>query len=254
MKIIRCSLGGAAFHAVLEGERVHRIAGDLFGEWSKTGETAALGDVELLPPVEAGNIFAVGFNYRDHAEEFGHPIPETPNIFLKPRGCLAAHGQPVLYPKALTAQVDYEAELVAVIGKPARHVSREDALQYVLGYTCGNDVTARDLQRPDGQWAVCKGFDTFGPVGPWIETEAGPAGLDIEMRVNGEVRQSTNTDQLIFDVPYLVHYLSQAVTLQPGDLIFTGTTSGVGPVRPGDVMEVGIAGIGTLRNPVVAEA
>lgn len=153
---------------------VYTLSGDLFGWWEETGEGFLLDGLKLLPPCSPGKMLAVGFNYRDHAEEFHTPIPTDPNIFLKPPSCLAAHGQKVLYPRALTRQVEYEAELVVVIGRHARHVTPEQAPDYILGYTVGNDVTARDLQSPTGQWALCKGFDTFGPIGPCIVTDVDP--------------------------------------------------------------------------------
>jgi 2-keto-4-pentenoate hydratase/2-oxohepta-3-ene-1,7-dioic acid hydratase in catechol pathway len=244
---------GPAYGCV-EQERVHLISGTPFGEWAPTGEQRPLDQLELLPPCQPTKMLAVGFNYRDHAEEFHHPIPTEPNIFLKPLSCLAASGQRVLYPRELTHQVEYEAELVVVIGRRARHVSQEEAAGHILGYTIGNDVTARDLQSPTGQWALCKGFDTFGPIGPWIDTEVDPRdGLDIASFVNGERKQHSNTKNLIFDPCFLVSYLSKAMTLEPGDVIFTGTPSGVGPVQPGDVMEMRIQGIGSLVNPVAAE-
>ena len=230
----------------VEDDVVYTLSGDLFGWWEETGEGFLLDGLKLLPPCSPGKMLAVGFNYRDHAEEFHTPIPTDPNIFLKPPSCLAAHGQKVLYPRALTRQVEYEAELVVVIGRHARHVTPEQAPDYILGYTVGNDVTARDLQSPTGQWALCKGFDTFGPIGPCIVTDVDPrAGLEIESFVNGERKQHSNTRNLIFDPFHLVSYLSQALTLEPGDVIFTGTPSGVSPVHPGDVMEMRIQGIKT---------
>lgn len=238
----------------VEDDVVYTLSGDLFGWWEETGEGFLLDGLKLLPPCSPGKMLAVGFNYRDHAEEFHTPIPTDPNIFLKPPSCLAAHGQKVLYPRALTRQVEYEAELVVVIGRHARHVTPEQAPDYILGYTVGNDVTARDLQSPTGQWALCKGFDTFGPIGPCIVTDVDPrAGLEIESFVNGERKQHSNTRNLIFDPFHLVSSLSQALTLEPGDVIFTGTPSGVSPVHPGDVMEMRIQGIGSLINPVAAE-
>ena len=164
----------------VEDDVVYTLSGDLFGWWEETGEGFLLDGLKLLPPCSPGKMLAVGFNYRDHAEEFHTPIPTDPNIFLKPPSCLAAHGQKVLYPRALTRHVEYEAELVVVIGRHARHVTPEQAPDYILGYTVGNDVTARDLQSPTGQWALCKGFDTFGPIGPCIVTDVDPrAGLEI---------------------------------------------------------------------------
>ena len=238
----------------LSGDTVQVLNGDLFGTWEESGKTLPLSDVRLLAPCRPTKLICVGFNYRDHAEEFNTPLPEKPNIFMKPLSALTGPEAPVYFPKALAKQVDYEAELVAVIGKKARHVSEADALDYVLGYTIGNDVTARDMQDPTQQWTVCKGFDTFAPIGPWIETGVDPkAGLDISSWVNGERRQHSNTKNLIFDVPYLVSWLSQAMTLEPGDIIFTGTPSGIGPVNVGDVMEMRIQGIGSLLNPIEGE-
>ena len=238
----------------LEGDTVRVLSGDLFDGREESGETLPLSDVRLLAPCQPTKVLCVGFNYRDHAEEFNTPIPEQPNIFMKPLSALTGPEAPVHFPKAMAKQVDYEAELVAVIGRRARHVSVEDAPGYVLGYTIGNDVTARDMQDPTKQWTVCKGFDTFAPIGPWIETAVDPkAGLDISCWVNGQRRQHSNTSNLIFDVPFLVSWLSQAITLEPGDIIFTGTPSGIGPVNPGDVMEIHIQGIGSLFNPIENE-
>ena len=254
-RFIRFQHGERTLYGKLSGDTVHVLSGDLFGERQESGETLPLADVTLLSPCEPAKVFCVGFNYRDHAEEFNTPIPELPNIFMKPVTAVTGPEAPVYYPKVLAKQVDYEAELVAVIGRKARHVSAEDALDYVLGYPIGNDVTARDMQDPTKQWTVCKGFDTFAPIGPWIETDIDPkAGLDISCWVNGERRQHSSTKHLIFDVPYLVSWLSQAITLEPGDVIFTGTPSGIGPVNPGDVMEIRIQGIGSLLNPVEKEA
>ena len=175
-------------------------------------------------------------------------------VAMLPLSALAAPEQEVLFPKCMSHHVEYEAELVIVIGRKTRHVTPEQAVDCIFGYTIGNDVTARDLQDTTKQWSVCKGFDTFAPVGPWIETDIDPrAGLDISSWVNGQRRQHSNTSNLIFDAPYLVSWLSQAMTLEPGDIIFTGTPSGVGPVKPGDVMEMRIQGIGSLFNPVAAE-
>lgn len=254
MRLARCkdSQGNTVVGKVENG-CLYPMEGSFFGEHGFSGSGIALEPLCFLPPVEPSKVLALGFNYRDHAEEFQKPIPKWPNVFMKPNSCLTGHGQPVFLPAKYAKRVDYEAELVVVIGKTARHVRREDALEYVLGYTCGNDVSARNLQAPDNQWAVCKGFDTFGPLGPWVETELDPGSLNIEMLVNGQVRQSTNSRHLIFDVPDLISYLSDVMTLEPGDVIFTGTTSGVGPVEAGDEMEVRIQGIGSLVNRVERE-
>ena len=193
---------------------------------------------------------AVGLSYRDHAAEFGHPVPEEPILFLKPLTALIGPGDRIVYP-AISQRVDYEAELAIVMKRKGRNIPRGQALRYVLGYTCHNDVTARDLQKKDGQWTRAKSFDTFAPLGPCIATGLDPHRLHIEARVNGEVRQSFNSDQLIFDVPTLVAFISQVMTLYPGDVIATGTPPGVGPLKRGDVVEVEVEGIGVLRNPVV---
>lgn len=254
-RFIRFFRHDAPVYGRVEGSTVHVLSGDLFSHWEETGHTLPLEGLTLLPPCQPGKILAVGFNYRDHAQEFHTPIPTEPNIFQKPVSCLAGPGQPVLYPKSLTHQVEYEAELVVVIGRRARHVSRAQALDYVLGYTIGNDVTARDLQTPKNQWSLPKGFDTFGPIGPCIVTDVDPGkGLEISSWVNRQRVQFSNTNNLIFDVPFLVSYLSTAMTLEPGDVIFTGTPSGVGPVQPGDLMEMRIEGIGSLVNPVQQES
>jgi len=192
---------------------------------------------------------AVGLSYRDHAAEFGYPVPDEPILFLKPLTALIGPGDKIVYP-AISQRVDYEAELAIVMKRKGRNIPRGQALRYVLGYTCHNDVTARDLQKKDGQWTRAKSFDTFAPLGPCIATGLDPHRLHIEARVNGEIRQSFNSDQLIFDVPTLVAFVSQVMTLSPGDVIATGTPPGVGPLKRGDVVEVEVEGIGVLRNPV----
>ena len=253
-RFIRFQQNDRIAYGRLEGDTVHVLSGDLFDSREESGETLPLSDVTLLAPTQPSKVLCVGFNYRDHAEEFNTPIPEQPNIFMKPVSAVTGPEAPVYFPKTMVKQVDYEAEMVLVIGKRARHVSVEDAPNYVLGYTIGNDVTARDLQDPTKQWTICKGFDTFAPIGPWIETAVDPkAGLDISSWVNGQRRQHSNTRNLIFDAPYLIHYLSQVMTLEAGDVIFTGTPSGIGPVNPGDVMEMRIQGIGSLCNSVEQE-
>ena len=254
-RLIRFQHQARTLYGRLSGDTIHVLTGSLFDRREESGETLSLSDVHLLAPCQPTKVLCVGFNYRDHAEEFNTPLPERPNIFMKPLTTLTGPEAPVFFPKTMAKQVDYEAELVAVIGRRARHVRPEEALDHVLGYTIGNDVTARDMQDPTQQWTVCKGFDSFAPIGPWIETDIDPkAGLDISSWVNGQRRQHSNTKNLIFDVPFLVSWLSQAMTLEPGDIIFTGTPSGVGPVKPGDVMEMRIQGIGSLFNPVGSES
>ena len=253
MKLIRYRHpDGTIGFGVVEGEAVYELAHDAHGGALPGHRVAALEEVELLAPVRPAKIIALGKNYRDHAAEMGSDVPSEPLIFLKPPTTVIGPGEPILLPE-VSARVDYEGELAVVIGRRARHVPREEALRYVLGYTCANDVTARDLQRKDEQWTRAKGFDTFCPLGPWIVTDLDPGRLTVETRVNGEVRQRGNTADLVFDVPHLVAYISRVMTLEPGDVILTGTPAGVGPLQAGDVVEVEIEGIGVLRNLVQQE-
>ncbi len=201
--------------------------------------------------IRPSKIIGIGQNYRAHAAEMGKGIPEEPLMFLKPSTAIISHGMPIERPAGYE-RVDYEGELGVVIGKRARRVPRERALDYVQGYVCVNDVTVRDLQKKDGQWTRAKGFDTFCPVGPRIVPGLDPTNLRITTRVNGVVKQDSSTSDLIFDVATLISFCSQHMTLEEGDLISTGTPSGVGPLSPGDVVEVEISGIGILRNPVIA--
>ncbi|HEY5944847.1 MAG TPA: fumarylacetoacetate hydrolase family protein [Kofleriaceae bacterium] len=196
-------------------------------------------------------IVGIGQNYRAHAAEMGKGIPEEPLMFLKPSTAVIADGMPIERPSGYE-RVDYEGELGVVIGKRAHRVTREQALDFVEGYVCVNDVTVRDLQKKDGQWTRAKGFDTFCPIGPRVVPGLDPTNLRITTRVNGVVKQDSSTSDLIFDVATLIAFVSQHMTLEPGDVISTGTPSGVGPLSPGDVVEVEIAGIGVLRNPVIA--
>lgn len=252
MKIVRFLEQGRARFGVLEGEAVRPLEGAPYDGVRFAAQPAIpLKGLRLMTPVEPTKILAVGLNYRDHALEMGEALPTEPTIFMKPLSCLVGDGHTVRLPSILTRRVDYEAELVAVMGRRAQNISEAEAWDYILGYTCGNDVSARDIQQQGKQWDFCKGADTFGPVGPWIETELDAGNLDIRMRVNGELRQHSNTNQLVFSVPFLVSFLSRWMTLEAGDIIFTGTPSGVGPLSHGDVMEVDIQGLGILRNPVV---
>lgn len=251
MKFVRLQTDDIAY-GVVEAEGIRAYRGTPFVAWEPTETVFPFGEVRLLAPVFPTKIVAVGRNYADHAAEMGVKLPDEPLIFLKPATAVVGPGDAVRYPPEST-EVHQEAELALVIGKVASKVAVEDALSYVLGYTAANDVTARDLQRSDGQWTRAKGFDTFCPLGPAVETEFDPReGAAIIGRVNGEVRQEATTADLIFGVPELVAYISAVMTLLPGDVILTGTPEGVGPVLPGDVMEVEIEGIGILRNPVAA--
>ena len=238
------------------------IEGDIFGEWSVSGQVLAKETVRLLAPVDPPNVIAIGLNYRAHAHESQMAIPERPVVFFKTTTAVIGPEDAIVLPQAAPAEVDYECELAIVIGKTAKNVSEAEAFDYVLGYTCSNDVSARDCQlRLDAQWARGKSFDTFAPLGPWLQTEMDPDNAPIRTRLNGRVMQDSNTNDLIFSCRQLIAFLSHSMTLLPGTVIMTGTPSGVGfarkpPVflRPGDVVEIEIDGIGTLRNAVVAES
>jgi 2-keto-4-pentenoate hydratase/2-oxohepta-3-ene-1,7-dioic acid hydratase in catechol pathway len=208
--------------------------------------------VQITAPCSPTKIVAVGLNYKDHADELNMELPETPLLFMKPSTSVIGPNESIVLPKA-SERIDYEAELAIVISKPARNVSARDAVDYILGYTCLNDVTARDLQRKDGQWTRAKGFDTFCPIGPWIETEIDPSDLSIELILNGEVKQSSRTSELIFEPADLIEFISSVMTLLPGDVIATGTTSGIGPMKDGDEVEVRIQDIGSLMNRASAQ-
>jgi 2-keto-4-pentenoate hydratase/2-oxohepta-3-ene-1,7-dioic acid hydratase in catechol pathway len=262
-RFARVALGDRVSYARVDAElHVELLDGTPFGDHRPTGERHPLTHVRLLAPVQPPNILAIGLNYRAHAVESGAAIPERPVLFIKANTAVCGPDEPIVLPRIAPDEVDYECELAIVIGKTARHVSPEAALDYVLGYTCANDISARDCQlRLDaGQWSRGKSFDTFAPLGPWIETDLDPDRAEIMSRLNGREMQHSSTDDLVFDCAHLVAYLSEAMTLLPGTVIMTGTPSGVGfarkpPVflRAGDVVEIEIAGIGVLRNPVIAE-
>jgi 2-keto-4-pentenoate hydratase/2-oxohepta-3-ene-1,7-dioic acid hydratase in catechol pathway len=213
-----------------------------------------LTEAKLLPPVTPSKIVCIGRNYREHAHELGNEPPPEPLIFLKPPSSLNSHGAPIRRPR-ISQRVDYEGELGVVIARRCSYMSDDEPVRpYILGYTCVNDVTARDLQKSDGQWTRAKGFDTFCPVGPVVSNEPDPwAGIEITTRVNGDIKQQGNTRDLIFPIDVLIRYISHIMTLMPGDLISTGTPAGVGPVKAGDLVEVTVEGIGTLANVVVDE-
>jgi len=250
LRLVRFETGGTAGHGIHLGEKVQPIRGDPYGEIVETGGPVQLRDINLLAPVIPTKIVAVGLNYRDHAAEFGMDIPAEPILFIKASSTVIGPGGSIVYPRQ-SERVDYEGELAVVIGAETRSVPVEEALYRVLGYTVSLDMTARDLQVKDGQWTRAKNFDTFCPLGPWIETELLPDDLVMELRLNGELRQSSRTSQMIFDVPHLVSFISEVMTLYPGDVIMTGTPPGVGEVSPGDRIEAYIEGIGTLSCDVV---
>jgi 2-keto-4-pentenoate hydratase/2-oxohepta-3-ene-1,7-dioic acid hydratase in catechol pathway len=267
MRIARYAFGGEVRYGVVDGGpeasgggageselQVAEIGGHPFGAADAirfTGARYPLADVRLLAPVLPSKVVAIGKNYAAHAREMGGEPPAEPVIFLKPSTAVAGPVDAIVRPVRLSKRVDYEGELAVVIGRPARDVLPEQAAGVIFGYTCANDVTARDLQAKDGQWARAKGFDTFCPLGPWIETELDPADLEIRTTVNDEVRQQSRTSLLLHDVPALVSYVSAVMTLLPGDVLLTGTPDGVGPLEHGDHVSVTIDGIGTLSNRVV---
>jgi 2-keto-4-pentenoate hydratase/2-oxohepta-3-ene-1,7-dioic acid hydratase in catechol pathway len=253
MRIARYEYEGRSRYGLadLEGGKVREIAGEPFDRVETTGDARRLGEVRLLAPVVPGKIVAVGLNYKDHARELGMKIPEEPLLFLKAPSALIGPEGEIVYPPQ-SRRVDYEAELAVVIGRVAKNVKEKYAASHILGYTCINDVTARDLQVKDVQFARAKGFDTFAPLGPWIDTGFDPTEASVRCLVNGEVRQDGNTREMGASVYRLVEYISSVMTLFPGDVIATGTPPGIGPLRVGDVVTVEVGGIGALTNRVVA--
>lgn len=247
-RVLRIEHDGTARYAVESGGACMLIEGDVFaGPPFRTGANVV--PTRILSPVTPSKIVAIGLNYKDHAAEMGKPLPAEPLMFLKPSTAVIGPGEAIRLP-AGAGRVDHEAEMGVVIGARASRVAAAEALDYVLGVTCLNDVTARDLQRKDVQYTRGKGFDTFAPIGPCIAIGLDPSALDIEGSVNGEIRQSSNTRQLIFSVAEIVAFVSSVMTLLPGDVIATGTPSGVGPLNAGDRVAVTIAGIGELSNTV----
>lgn len=255
MRIVRYQVGtkDAPRHGWLDGDSVGEIEGDVFGRYKRNEGKTALASVKLLAPVIPTKIIGVGRNYIEHAKELGSDVPQIPLIFFKPPSAILNPGDPIILPPQ-SKQVEHEAELVTVIGKRGRNITAEDARKHILGYTIGNDVTARDLQRSDELWTRAKGFDTFCPFGPWIDTDFDISDAVITSRVNDLPRQMASTRDVVFSVPVLIAYISSVMTLEPGDLIFTGTPAGVGPLKAGDEVVVEIEGLGVLRNPVKAEA
>jgi 2-keto-4-pentenoate hydratase/2-oxohepta-3-ene-1,7-dioic acid hydratase in catechol pathway len=237
---------------VVINDEVDELEGDFFSAPARGQAYHPLASVTLLPPCRPTKVVAIGLNYGDHARELGFPLPDEPIIFLKPPTAIVGPGDAIVYPRAST-QVDFEAELGVVIKDRISRITPGEAYGHILGYTCANDVTARDLQKKDGQWTRAKSFDTFCPIGPWIETDLDPADLLVESYLNGVRKQSSRTSQLIFRIDQLVSFISGIMTLYPGDLIITGTPAGIGPMQPGDEIEVRIEGIGRLKNSVIAD-
>lgn len=251
-RLYRVDAGAGPVHAVLRDGVLHAIDGDVFGAHGIGGVLpGGLEAVRVLAPVVPSKIVAVGLNYRDHAAEQGKPLPAEPLIFLKPSTAVVGPGEPIRLPPG-AGRVDHEAEMAVVIGRRATRVSAAEALEHVLGITCANDVTAREIQRRENQYTRPKGFDTFAPLGPAIAVGLDPADLAVEGWVNGVRRQASSTRQLIFPVPELVSFISHVMTLLPGDIISTGTPSGIGPLAAGDLVTIRVAGVGDLVNPVVA--
>lgn len=242
----------STLYGVIEGDHVREISGPPWISWSHGTRTWAVLDVRLLAPVDPGKIVCVGRNYAAHAAELGNEMPKEPLIFLKPPSAIIGPGEAiVLTPQS--QRVEHEGELALIVGRRCSHLKdSDDALSYLLGYSCLNDVTARDLQKSDVQFTRAKGFDTFCPVGPYIETQLDPANVLVETHVNGGLRQSGSTSLMAYSVAFLVRWISRVMTLFPGDVIATGTPAGVGPLVAGDTVEVSISGVGVLRNPVQA--
>ncbi len=251
MKVLRFRWRERDWWGRLEGDRVLPLPG-VEGGSGFPPEGLSLAEIRVLAPTVPTKIVAVGLNYRDHAEELGLELPEEPLIFLKPPSAVIGPEDSIRLPEGV-GRVDYEAELAVVMGKTARKVSPSEARRYILGYTCFNDVTARDLQRKDGQWTRAKSFDTFAPLGPWIETDLDPSAVRVRAYLNGKLVQDSSTENLVFPVYELVSFVSHVMTLYPGDVIATGTPPGVGPLSPGDVVEIEVEGVGRLVNFVKGE-
>lgn len=239
-------------YGLLKDDRVYEITGNIFSEYIVSSIAFDLEKVKLISPVSPSKVVAVGLNYKAHAIELGMDFPSEPILFLKPRETVIGPKQEIVYP-SMSTRVDYEAELAIVIGRRAKNISERNAREYILGYTCANDVTARDLQKKDGQWTRAKSFDTFCPLGPIITDEIDPDNVYVRSYLNGQIKQDSSTKDLIFGVNYLVSFISKIMTLNPGDVILSGTPSGIGPMSPGDRVEIEVEGIGILENTVIKE-
>lgn len=253
MKILRFQKNKEAIGILKEG-LIYEVLSESRGvpqisSCPELGNSYSLEEVIILPPVHPSKVVCVGLNYRDHATELDMELPDEPVLFLKPSTTVIGHEEPIIYPPQ-SRQVDYEAELAVIVGHTAHKISLRDAPEYIAGYTVINDVTARDLQQKDGQWTRAKSFDTFCPLGPWMETEMDSTNQKISMHVNGELKQDSNTRNMIFPVEELFSFISHIMTLNPGDVIATGTPPGVGQLQVGDVAEATVEGVGTLKNPV----
>lgn len=230
-------------------DKIGEIQGNLFGEYRRREAKIPAAELKMLAPCAPSKILCVGRNYVEHAKELGNEVPKVPLIFLKPPSSIISNGEHIILPPQ-SSQVEHEAELVVVIGRRAKNVTTDTAKEFIFGYTIGNDVTARDLQKTDGQWTRAKGFDTFCSFGPWIDTEFDASDAVVTCRVNGQMRQMASTRDMVFNVGTMIAYISSVMTLEPGDIIFTGTPAGVGELKNGDVVDVEIEGLGKLSNPV----
>lgn len=237
-------------YGIIENTTVTEIDNSPFEDYSITDKSYDLDKLKLLAPCVPSKIVAIGLNYKDHAAEMNKKIPEDPMLFLKPGSSVIGNEDKIIYPAHMSKRVDYEGELAVIIKRVAKNVSMENAMDFVLGYSCLNDVTARDLQSKDIQFTRAKGFDTFAPIGPWIETDIDPTNLDIKTFLNGELKQNSSTSNLIFNIPKLINFISHVMTLYPGDVISTGTPGGIGPMKIGDKVGITIQSIGTLTNYV----
>jgi 2-keto-4-pentenoate hydratase/2-oxohepta-3-ene-1,7-dioic acid hydratase in catechol pathway len=253
MRVCRFDSKGTASWGLVEDAQMWPLAAAPFDRVEKIGSPVAVDSVRLLPPCQPSKVIAIGLNYKDHISEFGRTeIPTEPVLFLKAVSSVIGAGEPIVIPSGVS-RVDYEGEMAVVIGREGRYILEEKANDYIFGVTCLNDVTARSLQKKDGQWARAKSFDTFSPLGPYIARGISYDDLAIETRLNGRTVQSSRTSEMIFSIPKLVAFVSTVMTLFPGDVISTGTPMGVGPVQAGDVVEISLEGIGVLKNPVVNE-
>lgn len=252
MRILRAKKDGVCFYAELEGDKVYPLLGAPYEGLQRDGRCFAYQEITLLPPCEPGKIVAVGLNYMDHIREMNDPLPDEPVLFMKPPSAMIASGETIILPKCCK-KVDFEAELAVVIGKKCRNITPEQAKDVIFGYTCLNDVSCREIQKKDGQWIRAKGFDTFAPVGPWIETQLDPSDLKIQAELNGELRQDSTTAIMLFGAYALTAFVSSVMTLMPGDLISLGTPDGVGQLHSGDTIKIILEGIGTLENSVLDE-
>ncbi|UKY52884.1 fumarylacetoacetate hydrolase family protein [Streptomyces inhibens] len=254
MRIARFSIDGNVGFGVVEGDELDVIKGHPFAEFERSGQKVPLDKIRLLPPVLPNKVVAIGRNYAEHAAELGNAVPDVPVTFFKPSTSVIGPGDPIAYP-SFSQEVHHEAELAVVIGRMCREVPRERVKDVILGYTCANDITARDVQQREKQWARAKGFDSSCPLGPWVETDLAPAdiaeGLTIQCTVNGEQRQLGRTSDMLRPIEDLIVHITEAMTLLPGDVILTGTPAGVGPLNVGDEVAVTIEGIGTLTNKVI---